>query len=162
MRKEPYTVLTNVIIICSQRQSHNMNLFVFAGSLQAFEGDCIFKQLTLNFIYVSEISLCFSVAAFVLGLRRSNHNTLTSTDCSAKLTTKTKHVPALFAARQVDSTKISNTKIGPFFGPGLHLDQARSQAKNTSKNDDLKFLYLIFAWELLLNTYRGPGCAQFE
>ena len=25
-----------------------------------------------------------------------------------------------------------------------------------------RIFYLIFAWELLLNTYRGLGCAQFE
>ena len=42
------------------------------------------------------------------------HSALTSTGCSEKLTSKTKHIPALFGARQVDSTKKSNTKIGPF------------------------------------------------
>ena len=24
-----------------------------------------------------------------------------------------------------------------------------------------QFFYLIFVWELILDTYRGPGCAQF-
>ena len=28
----------------------NMNYFVFAGSLTAFEGDCLSTKLTLNFI----------------------------------------------------------------------------------------------------------------
>ena len=35
------------------------------------------------------------------------------------------------------------------------------QAKMTISKT-ARFFYLIFAWELLLNTYRGPGCAQFE
>jgi len=35
------------------------------------------------------------------------------------------------------------------------------QAKMTISKT-ARFFYLIFAWELLLNTYRGLGCAQFE
>ena len=60
------------------------------------------------------------------------HSTLTSTGCSEKLSTKTKHIPALFGARQVNSTKKSNCfrdrHFCLYFGPGLYLDQAHNQA----------------------------------
>ena len=49
------------------------------------------------------------------------------------------------------------------FELGCKLGPSEAQAQNTSKNDDLKngpVLYLIFAWELILDTYRGLGYAQ--
>ena len=53
-----------------------------------------------------------------------------------------------------------------YFGPGFHWEQARSQAQNTSKNDNLEN-GLIFLFDFCVGTasqhlYRGPGCAQFE
>ena len=99
--------------------------------------------------------------------------TATATAVSEKLTTQTEHIPALHRCWETVPTQKSNQIQGRFwdchfclyFGPGLHWDQAHSQAQNTSKNDDFKngpVFDLIFVWELLLNTYRRLGCAQFE
>ena len=51
-----------------------------------------------------------------------------------------------------------------YFELGCELGPSEAQAQNTSKNDDFKncpLFDLIFMWELILDTYRGLGYAQF-
>ena len=51
-----------------------------------------------------------------------------------------------------------------YFELGCKLGPSEAQAQNTSKNDDFKngpLFDLIFTWELILDTYRGLGYAQF-
>ena len=51
-----------------------------------------------------------------------------------------------------------------YFELGCELGPSEAQAQNTSKNDDFKngpLFDLIFTWELILDTYRGLGYAQF-
>ena len=47
-------------------------------------------------------------------------------------------------------------------GTGTKLAAKLKIQAKTTISKTARFFYLIFAWELLLNTYRGPGCAQFE
>ena len=50
-------------------------------------------------------------------------------------------------------------------GLGLTRNKLAAKLKIQAKmiiSKTARFFYLIFVWELLLNTYRGPGCAQFE
>ena len=51
-----------------------------------------------------------------------------------------------------------------YFELGCKLGPSEAQAQNTSKNDNLKngpVSDLVFTWELILDTYRGLGYAQF-
>ena len=131
----------------------------------------ILGQIVQLVISVSFVA-CYRLHFFFGRQRNSCHSTLTSTGCSEKLTTKTKHIPALFWARQVDSKKKSNRKIGPFSRSSFllvlwawaSLGPSLQPSSKYNKNYDLEngpLHDLIFVWELILNTYRGLGYAQF-
>ena len=47
----------------------NVNYFVFAGSLPAFEGDCLYTKFTLYFILVRMYSLLLC-SSFCLGFQK--------------------------------------------------------------------------------------------
>ena len=100
------------------------------------------------------------------------HTSLTATAGSKKLTSQTEHIPALCRCRESVPTQKSNHIGGRFrdhhfclyFELGCELGPSEAHAQYTSKNDDFKngpLFDLIFVWELILDTYRGLGYAQF-